>query len=447
MDQEDVQKAKASLEDIMLEQLQNKAPRQLSEEEEAFQRRGEELARRQGEMPAPRRKAREVDRFLQMMSERGNGNVTLAWRRHFDRDGDGELDFTDFCNVLAGLNYKGDVIRLWHDISPQDGNFVQLEVLDPEGAGILVFFGNWCEKVLDGPTEVFRAMDTDGSNSLTGDEFAEGLRVLGFFQEAEVPANLATEHLVLANLFPLLDVNGFGHVMAEHLLFLERKKEKKAKLKREFGRIHKYGKVNAIEPLPRQADELLRKRGKRSVKSFGDAQQSPSNTATMAIMETPSAARRLSPAAASPAAVVSHRRRVLRRTLSTPVARSGQPPQVTPASLVQLRPTLPGKWLSAEETPEAKAAAKPRAVSGEQQKARLRKKVYCQSLVPACPALDQLLGQDPHLLHPAPLPQRRCRTASTISCEPHRHWDFMTAAKDRGIWEFYDSRPVIPDPL
>jgi len=311
---------------------------------------------------------------------------------------------------------------------------VQLEVLDPEGAGILAVFGDWCEKVLDGPTEVFQAMDTDGSNSLTGDEFAEGLRVLGFFEEPKVLANLATEHLVLANLFPLLDVNGYGHVMAEHLLFLERKKEKKEKLKREFDRIHTYGKLDAVEPLPRQADELLRKHGKRSMKSFGRA-----------------------------------RRRVLRRNLSAPAVRGGEGhhqaapaslmrlrpashtsklnSEVQPTSHVQTRPKSPAKQQSAAQSPKAKAAAKPRAVSGQEQKARLRKKVFCQSLVPPCPALDQLLGQDVPLRTPAPLPQPRSRSASKIGFEPHRHWDFMTAAKERGIWEFYDSRPIIPDPL
>merc|ERR1719316_183892 len=64
---------------------------------------------------------REVDRFLALMRERGNGSIAVAWRRYFDSDGDGELDFNEFCHALVELRYEGDVIRLWHDLSNPEG--------------------------------------------------------------------------------------------------------------------------------------------------------------------------------------------------------------------------------------------------------------------------------------------------------------------------------------
>merc|ERR1719231_633561 len=54
---------------------------------------------------------REVDRFLALMRERGNGSIAVAWRRYFDSD--------------------GDVIRLWHDLAnPESPNALALKDSD-----------------------------------------------------------------------------------------------------------------------------------------------------------------------------------------------------------------------------------------------------------------------------------------------------------------------------
>merc|ERR1719231_231962 len=84
---------------------------------------------------------REVDRFLALMRERGNGSIAVAWRRYFDSDGDGELDFNEFCHALVELRYEGDVIRLWHDLSnPESPNALTLKDLDEDAAKALDFF-------------------------------------------------------------------------------------------------------------------------------------------------------------------------------------------------------------------------------------------------------------------------------------------------------------------
>mmetsp|Transcript_88212 Transcript_88212/g.257847 ORF Transcript_88212/g.257847 Transcript_88212/m.257847 type:complete len:378 (-) Transcript_88212:138-1271(-) len=202
-------------------------------------------------------RTREVDRFLNMMRERGGGNIALAWRRYFDNDGDGELSFVEFCRALASLQYKGDLPGLWRDLGGSASNTLGLEALDPENAAILETFSRWCIATLGGPVEVFRAIDQDMSDSLTASEFAAGLRDLGFFSFASLPATLVTEELVLANLFPLLDQSGHGCITPDQLLFLEKDKEKRARIERQLARIREHGADGAPEPLRKDAERFL----------------------------------------------------------------------------------------------------------------------------------------------------------------------------------------------
>merc|ERR1712232_1459423 len=96
-------------------------------------------------------------------------------------------------------------------------------------------------------------------------ESAEGLTALKFFLAEGVPSVLDSEDKVLENLYPLLDQAGLGACSCEQLMFLEKDKEKRAKVLEKLARIREYGKdVGGAEPLKSNAQKLLHKIAKQT---------------------------------------------------------------------------------------------------------------------------------------------------------------------------------------
>eukprot|EP00928_Gymnodinium_smaydae_P087327 TRINITY_DN715_c0_g1_i1.p1 TRINITY_DN715_c0_g1~~TRINITY_DN715_c0_g1_i1.p1 ORF type:complete len:837 (-),score=243.89 TRINITY_DN715_c0_g1_i1:63-2573(-) len=215
-----------------------------------------ENARRQMKKRGKAEKYTEADRLKQMMREKGEGNITIAWRRYFDSDGDGSLSFMEFVDCLSELDYKGDTPALFVEIG-NGAKELELWMLDPIGAEILDAFGDWCHERLGGPYEVFQYMDDDGSDSLSREEFCDGLEELGFFEHPGLPSSIDNKEGVAENLYPLLDKGGFGCVQAEQFLFLERDKEKKDKLNNYLQRLREFGHDGAPDPLPNEAPDFL----------------------------------------------------------------------------------------------------------------------------------------------------------------------------------------------
>jgi hypothetical protein len=151
-------------------------------------------------------------------------------------------------------------VKLWHQFGGGlNCQTLGLEVLDPKGAEVLVYFAEFCKKKMGGPIEVFNFMDADHSDSLEIDELAEGLEGLGFFDEPDLPAVLNSKEQVSKNLYPLLDQSGYGCIQAEQMLFLEQDLEKRSRLTKEIRRAQQYGHVVGGIETTSDAEKLLNK--------------------------------------------------------------------------------------------------------------------------------------------------------------------------------------------
>eukprot|EP00927_Polykrikos_kofoidii_P009825 TRINITY_DN14116_c0_g2_i2.p1 TRINITY_DN14116_c0_g2~~TRINITY_DN14116_c0_g2_i2.p1 ORF type:complete len:1304 (-),score=270.59 TRINITY_DN14116_c0_g2_i2:47-3385(-) len=259
--------------------------------------------------------------FRELLRKRGDGSVGVAWRRYMDINGELSLNFQDFCDGLARVEFQGDVLELWRafDHAEAGSTKLGLEVFDKEGADCISAFGKWCIDRCGGILEFFQEIDADGSGSLSPDEFMSGLRRLGLFSEGEMPwtqkESGRTEDLFREKMLPLIDPWNRGLVLRKEMLFLDSEPKRRRRLEKRLERMHEMGQqsMEVLRPPQKSAASkllhgLVRQSTQLSGKGWSEANL-PSTEEAAAFLEQASAARAAAPGHVRKARSVSARRR------------------------------------------------------------------------------------------------------------------------------------------
>ena len=118
-----------------------------------------------------------------MLSKYGNHPVK-AWRLCLDLDGNGICKWSAFKQAAERINWKGDCAKAWLGLDRRGLGFITLYEIDEEVAENLALFRRWCFANFGGVAVAFHALDTDGSGSLSEEEFVHVIEASSFKGDA-----------------------------------------------------------------------------------------------------------------------------------------------------------------------------------------------------------------------------------------------------------------------
>mmetsp|Transcript_42898 Transcript_42898/g.99940 ORF Transcript_42898/g.99940 Transcript_42898/m.99940 type:complete len:691 (-) Transcript_42898:181-2253(-) len=118
-----------------------------------------------------------------MLSKYGNHPVK-AWRLCLDLDGNGICKWSAFKQATERINWKGDCAKAWLGLDKRGLGFITLYEIDEEVAENLALFRRWCFANYGGVAVAFHHLDTDGSGSLSEEEFVQVIESSSFKGDA-----------------------------------------------------------------------------------------------------------------------------------------------------------------------------------------------------------------------------------------------------------------------
>eukprot|EP00746_Dinoflagellata_sp_MGD_P003155 gnl/MRDRNA2_/MRDRNA2_106129_c0_seq1.p1 gnl/MRDRNA2_/MRDRNA2_106129_c0~~gnl/MRDRNA2_/MRDRNA2_106129_c0_seq1.p1 ORF type:complete len:980 (+),score=161.72 gnl/MRDRNA2_/MRDRNA2_106129_c0_seq1:132-3071(+) len=135
-------------------------------------------------------------------------NLVVAWRRGLDPDGDGRLQFTEFCSACRSMQFQGNLKALWKSLDSDGTGYVSLEELDPEAVGHLSDFTHLLSVFFGSIEEAwYSCLDRDGSERCTIEDFQSACAELGYFRAPK-------------KLFKYLDLGQQGDITIDELYCL-----------------------------------------------------------------------------------------------------------------------------------------------------------------------------------------------------------------------------------
>lgn len=99
------------------------------------------------------------------------GSVVRGWRLGLDVDGDGKLNWNEFCRQCRRIQYQGHLKVLFQSLDEDQSGFVSIRELDPESAQLIEDFVALLEQRSWTLDDVWEALDPDGNGRCPQDDF------------------------------------------------------------------------------------------------------------------------------------------------------------------------------------------------------------------------------------------------------------------------------------
>jgi len=136
-------------------------------------------------------------------------NNLMAWRQALDTDGSNHCTFSEFEATCKKINYGGDVAGAWRHLDDDLSGFITLHEIDPEASDHLLLFKKWCDDEFGNIKSAFGVFDDGGNNEVSYREFRRACQIFGFKGDE------------VKQLFKALDAEGSGSLTLDEVAFID----------------------------------------------------------------------------------------------------------------------------------------------------------------------------------------------------------------------------------
>lgn len=133
---------------------------------------------------AKRKHAMDLPALRLLLSNRF-GTLSAAWKHCLDRNGNGKLSFTEFCEALRGLGFRGPIRELWFNLDKDGNGQITLEEFAPEVHHALTTFADMVlKRFVDFETAWQTYFDAERRGLVGECDFVEACHELGYKEDA-----------------------------------------------------------------------------------------------------------------------------------------------------------------------------------------------------------------------------------------------------------------------
>lgn len=212
---------------------------------------------------------------LQQFIEGKKGCALLAWLHHFDKNGDGKIDYEEFESALTEMEFQGDIKNLFAEIDCDNSGILTLNEVDSWSADLWASFRRWCANSFASADDMVLKLSrgsggrrnsvvgtlsslnrAENSGGLTHSQFTENAVRFGWYGGFELV------------LFRALDSKNSGRIDAEDIAWFDAERTRQHRRNAQKIRVTKAGpqaqtrnKANAIRALHSFAALLRHKYG------------------------------------------------------------------------------------------------------------------------------------------------------------------------------------------